>query len=172
MLKKTLVIVSNFFHTLKFKEFIDLFIIPLVLTIIIYVCCNHSIQDKGIIDFNSMVINIMAILGAFSIASLSIIITSSNSNIEFAKKSFTERKDRLNKTVTYYKLQILRNFFCLFILFASLIYGIFLKVFESIVNLKISFYFEVYILIIAIFSEIFVIQSMYFLFVELKKDSN
>ena len=173
MIKKTYIILSNFFHSLKIKEFLEIMVLPFIFTIIIYVFCNASINDfsKFVDDFTNMVISITAILGAFSLATLSIIITSSNNNIDYAKKEFTQRKDRLKKNITYYKLQILRNFFSLFILFGLLLYSIAFKFVQNVVsNINILFYVEVYMLMIAVISQIFVIQSMYFLFVEPKRN--
>lgn len=173
MIKKTYIILSNFFHSLKIKEFLEIMVLPFIFTIIIYVFCNASINDfsKFVDDFTNMVISITAILGAFSLATLSIIITSSNNNIDYAKKEFTQRKDRLKKSITYYKLQILRNFFSLFILFGLLLYSIAFKFVQNVVsNINILFYAEVYMLMIAVISQIFVIQSMYFLFVEPKRN--
>lgn len=172
MLKKTYIILSNFFHSLKIKEFLEIMVLPFILTVIIYVLCNTSINDfsKFADDFTNMVISITSILGAFSLATLSIIITSSNSNIDYAKKEFTERKDRLKKNITYYKLQVLRNFFSLFLLFGLLLYSIAFKFLQSVVsNINILFYIELYMLMVAVISQIFIIQSMYFLFVEPKK---
>lgn len=171
MIKKTYIILSNFFYSLKIKEFLELVILPFIFTAIIYVVCNTSINDfsKFVDDFTNMVISITAILGAFSLATLSIIITSSNNNIEFAKKELTQRKDRLKKNITYYKLQVLRNFFSLFLLFGLLLYSIVFKFVQNVIsNINILFYVEVYMLMVAVISQVFVIQSMYFLFVEPK----
>lgn len=172
MLKKTYIILSNFFHSLKIKEFLEIMVLPLIFTVIIYVLCNTSINDfsKFVDDFTNVVISITSILGAFSLATLSIIITSSNINIDYAKKELTERKDRLKKNITYYKLQVLRNFFSLFLLFGLLLYSIAFKFLQNVVsNIDILFYIELYMLMVAVISQIFVIQSMYFLFVEPKK---
>lgn len=165
------IILANFFKSLKFREFIGLILTPIVITLLIYSFGNSSIKNfnEFVDKFNSAVINIASILGAFSLASLSIIITSSNENIVEAKKKFTKRKDRNNKLVTYYKLQIMRNFFSLFVLFGLLLYAItFTFIQNIIVDLTFVFYFEVLLLFIAVFSQIFVIESMYFLFVEVK----
>lgn len=169
---KIYVILSNFFFSIKLKEVLELFLAPLILTILICFLCNTSIYDfsKFISEFNSTVINITAILGAFSLASLSIIITSSNTNIDKAKEEYTNRLDRNRKFITYYKLQILRNFFSLFLLFGLLIYAIIFIFLQNVLsNLCVLFYIEVYLLLVSLIAQIFVIQSMYFLFVEPKK---
>lgn len=171
MIKKMYIILSNFFHSLKLKEFIEIIVVPFILTIAIYFLCNASINEtKNFIDdFNNTVINITSILGAFSVATLSIIITSSNTNIEDAKKNITKRKDRTKKAISYYKLQVLRNSFNLFVLFALLLYAIIFKFPQNIIgNNDIFFYIEVYLLIVAIVSQFSLVQSMYFLFVDPK----
>ncbi|MGL5153067.1 MAG: hypothetical protein ACRC7N_21110 [Clostridium sp.] len=172
MIEKIYIILSNFFCSMKKREFFELFVLPCIFTVLIYIVCNSSINEfkKFIDDFNNIIINITSILGAFSLATLSIIITSSNNNIECAKETIIERKDRLKKYITYYKLQILRNFFSLFTLFGLLFYSIMFKFMQNLVsNIEFFFYFEVYMLIVAVISQIFVIQSMYFLFVEPKQ---
>ena len=60
MLKKTYIILSNFFHSLKIKEFLEIMVSPFIFTVIIYVLCNTSINDfsKFADDFNNMVISI------------------------------------------------------------------------------------------------------------------
>lgn len=173
MLKKMFIILANFFKSLKFKEFVGLILTPIMITLLLYYFGNSSIKNfnEFVDKFNSTVISIASILGAFSLASLSIIITSSNENIVEAKKKFTKRKDRNNKLVTYYKLQIMRNFFSLFVLFGLLFYAITFTFIQNIIfDLRFAFYFEVFILFVAVFSQIFVIESMYFLFVEVKNN--
>ncbi|WP_338631539.1 hypothetical protein [Clostridium baratii] len=172
MLKKMFIILANFFKSLKLKEFIGLIMIPIVITLLLYFFGSSSIRNfnEFVDKFNSTVISIASILGAFSLASISIIITSSNENIVEAKKTFTRRKDRNNKLITYYKLQIMRNFFSLFVLFGLLIYAIaFTFIQNMLLDLSFAFYFETFLLFVAVFSQIFVIESMYFLFVEIKK---
>lgn len=173
MAKKVCIVLLNFFSSLKRSEIIDLFIIPSILTIIIYFICNSSISNFAdfIDSFNSIVINTTAILAAFGMASLGMLISSSSQNIEHAKQNPTNRRDRNKNIITYYKLQILRNFFSLFLLFGLLIYALAFVFLQNLkINLTIFFYIEVLLLIISIFSQIFVIQSMYFLFVDPKFD--
>ncbi|MGL5652484.1 MAG: hypothetical protein ACRDDE_12085 [Paraclostridium sp.] len=171
MVRKILIILLNFFTSLRKKEAFDLFIIPLILTTLIYVVCNSKIAEfeKFITTFNGIVINVAAILAAFGMSSLGMLISSSSENIVDAKGRPTERKDRNNNIITYYKLQILRNFFSLFMLFGLLIYSIiFVFLLELNINLRPIFYTELFIMLISIFSQVFVVQSMYFLFVEPK----
>ena len=173
MAKKVCIVLLNFFSSLKRNEIIDLFIVPSILTISIYCICNSSISNfESFIElFNSIVINTTAILSAFGMASLGMLISSSSPNIESAKKEITNRKDRNKNIIPYYKLQILRNFFSLFLLFGLLIYALTFVFLQNLnINLTIFFYIEVLLLIMSVFSQIFVVQSMYFLFVDPKYD--
>nr|WP_317331091.1 hypothetical protein [uncultured Romboutsia sp.] len=169
MTKKIGTIIMNFLRILKLNELIYLFITPTILTIIIYFFSTIYIRDLGkfLGSFNSVVINVTAILAGFGMSSLGLLISSSSENIEVAKKTMTRRKDRNNKLVSYYKLQILRSFYSLLMLFGLLSYSlilIFLIKLSQITNILL--FIEILLLIISIFSQVFVIQSLYFLFVE------
>lgn len=169
MQKKIRIIIMNFFKILKLNEIIELFIIPTILTILIYSFGVIYIKDLGkfLEDFNGVVINVTAILAGFGMSSLGLLISSSSENIEVAKKTMTRREDKNNKLVSYYKLQILRNFYSLLMLFGLLAYSLILIFLIKISNItNILLFIEILLLIVAIFSQVFVIQSLYFLFVE------
>lgn len=172
MLKKISIILANFIKTSKIREVIFVFGIPFIITLALYLFCNGRLNDfnEFIKSINDTIITITALLSAFGLASLSILVTSSNQNIEDAKKNVTERKDIGKKYISYYKLQVIRNFFSLFIQFGLLIIAIIFKfVSEISISVKVYFYLEVFLLFVSIFSQIFVVTSIYYLFVTPKK---
>ncbi len=73
MLKKVYIIVHNFFKSLKKNEFIEIFILPLICTILLYIFLNNKINDFSAFskDFNNTVISITSLLAAFGLASVS-----------------------------------------------------------------------------------------------------
>ncbi|WP_394877768.1 hypothetical protein [Clostridium paraputrificum] len=168
MLKKVGIILGNFIKSSTKNEKMWIFLFPFVGTILIYLFFNCRVTDFKLFadDFNETVINVTALLASFGLAALSILISSSSDNIERAKETYTKRKDIMNKEMSYYKLQVVRNFFALFIqilvLSMSLIYKF---ITEVILNIEVYFYIELFWLMIAIMAQIFVIISMYYLFV-------
>lgn len=168
MLKKISIILANFIRTSRITEIIFVFGVPLIITAALYLFCNGRIYEfnKFIKTVNDTTISITALLSAFGLTSLSILVTSSNQNIEKAKNTLTERKDITKRNISYYKLQVIRNFFSLFIQFGVLIIAIIFKfVSETPINIKLYFYIEVFLLLVSIFSQIFVVTSIYYLFV-------
>ncbi len=172
MVYKTYIIIRNFISSATKKELADILLVPFFITIFIYFLVGSSLlsNESFLSNFNSLVISTASILVSFGIASLSAIISSSSPNIEAAQNFVTDRVDRNNKYINYYKLQILRNFFSLFILFGLLIFSI-IMIFVSLPHrfMLYLYYFQIYLLLLSIYSQIFVIQSLYFLFVDNKK---
>lgn len=172
MLRKIFIILHNFVKSLNKNEFLEIFLAPLLVTVILYVFFNNKFNDffKFASNFNDTVISISSLLSAFGLAAVSILITSSNENVNKADTINTQRKDRNNKPVSYYRLQIYRSFFSLIIQMILLgIAVIFKFLCEISLGVRILFYFEVFILLIAIFSQLLTIISMYYLFVKIKK---
>ncbi len=168
MLKKIGIILVNFMWTSKIREVAFVIGFPFIVTMALYLFCNGKINEfnEFIKAVNDTAISITALLSAFGLASLSILVTSSNENIQTAKDTVTTRKDIKGKFVSYYKLQVIRNFFSLFIQFGVLIIAIIFKfVSETSINVELYFYIEVFLLLVSIFSQIFVITSIYYLFV-------
>ncbi|MBY6987261.1 hypothetical protein HYH98_11735 [Clostridium botulinum] len=133
---------------------------------------NNKINDFSAFskDFNNTVISITSLLAAFGLASVSILITSSSENINKADKEITNRLDKNNRKISYYRLQIYRSFFSLIIQVILLCIAIifkFLCEFNS--HIYLLFYGEVYMLIVAILSQLLTIVSMYYLFITIKK---
>lgn len=172
MFKKIYIIVSNFFRSTKLNEKLEIFILPIVITAILYIFFNSKISDfkNFSADFNNNVIGIASLLAAFGIASISILITSSSPNIETAATHYTNRLDRNQKQVSYYKLQIYRSFFSLILQMLVLILAIVYKfICQSASTFLIGFfYIELCTLLIAIMCQVLSTIGMYFLFVTRK----
>ena len=176
MLRKIFIILHNFIKSLNKNEFLEIFLVPLLITVILYLFFNNEFNNKFndflkfASNFNDTVISISSLLSAFGLAAVSILITSSNENVNKADTINTNRKDRNNKPVSYYKLQIYRSFFSLIVQIILLGISIVFKfLYEICLGVQILFYFEVFILIVAIISQLLTIVSMYYLFVKIKK---
>lgn len=172
MLKKIGIIIKNFIITLRLTEVIFLFVIPIAITFLIYLFSNEAIfkTNNFIKDFINTTITITALLSSFGLASLSILASSSSRNIEVAKSTYTMRRKINGKGVTYYKLQVIRNFFGLLVQFIVLILSIIFN-FVNITTSKIQLYFYIitFLLLVSIFSQIFIVTSIYYLFVTPKE---
>lgn len=172
MLRKIFIILHNFIKSLNKNEFIEIFLMPLLITVILYVFFNNKFNDffQFASNFNDTVISISSLLSAFGLAAVSILITSSNENVNKADETNTNRKDRNNKPVSYYRLQIYRSFFSLIVQMILLGIAIVFKFLCGIgLGVLVLFYFEVFILLVAIISQLLTIISMYYLFVKIKK---
>jgi hypothetical protein len=168
MLKKIGIVIANFMKTLKFNELLFIFIVPAIITISAYLFCNAKIIDFNNFanNFNETIITVTSLLASFGLAALSILISSSSANIEKAKTEATKRKDIKNKPISYYKLQVIRNFFALFTQLILLILSLMFKfISEGALAITVYFYMEVFLLNVTIFSQIFVVVSIYYLFV-------
>ncbi|WP_343768639.1 hypothetical protein [Clostridium malenominatum] len=159
------IILNNFFKSSKKKELFELILAPALITSVLYLFCNNKINDfdKFIISFNDTAITITALLSAFGLTALSILVTSSSENIETAKMKLTQRRDGNRKLISYYKLLAIRSFFSLFLQFGVLILAIINKFLIEICRSEIIFYIEVFLLMSSIFTQIFVVNSMYYL---------
>lgn len=168
MLKKIGIVIVNFIKTLKKNEVFFIFVVPGIITFTSYLFCIFKIVNfnEFAADFNDTIINVTSLLASFGLAALSILISSSSINIEKAKRELTKRKDIHNKLISYYKLQVIRNFFTLFIQLILLILALMFKfIIEGELSINIYFYIEVFLLNVSIFSQIFVVVSIYYLFV-------
>lgn len=165
MFKKISIIIQNFFKTTNYKEVIELFVVPIIITIIFFVI-NGKINnlENYISNFSNSLITITSLLVAFGVASLSILATSGSETITTAKKYMTRRKDRNNNYISYYKLLVIRNLFSLIYLSILLLAAISVQFLANKLSYNIVAYLEFYFLIVGIFIEIFVITSLYFLF--------
>ena len=173
MFKKIYIILHNFIKSANKKELIEVILAPIICTALVYIFLDNKITEfmEFSKDFNNTVISITALLAAFGLAAATILITSSNENINKADKEITKRLDRNNKAVSYYRLQIYRSFFSLIIQVVLLGVAILFKFLYQInYGIKILFYFEVAMLIIAILSQLLTIVSMYYLFIKIKRN--
>lgn len=177
MLRKIIRIIRNFIRTLEKSELVEIFFFPIIATVFIYFLCNTSLINfdgginKFISEFNNIVISTTSIISAFGMGSLGMIVASSSPNIEAAKDYMTEKVGVNGICLSYYKIQILRHFFSLFVLFLLLIYSIcmlFIQILK--INIMPLLYIEIFLLFLALISQVFVIQGIYFLFIDPKRN--
>ncbi len=169
MFKKIGIIVLNFFKSSRKVEILQMIIVPLFLTVLLFLFFNNRIINFNQFsdNFNDTIVSIASLLSAFGLTAISLFITSSSENIKAADKTMTDRVDRRGKKVSLYKLQLFRAFFSLLVQAFLLLISVVFKFFcEGEFYTKPFFYFEVWIFFIAIISQIQVIISMYFMFIK------
>lgn len=163
MFKKISIIIRNFFSTATLLELAEVFLFPLLITIIFTIFRNTlNSPSKFLADFNNTAITIVSLLAAFGVASVTLLITANNVNIEISKDSYTKRLDINKKNISYYKLIVIRSFFTLILLLFLIIFFILTKFFTKFNLLLI--YIDLYLILVAISSQLLSISSLYFLF--------
>jgi len=174
IIKKIFIILFNFIRVCKLKELIEVFVAPLLISFVLYIVFNKGLVNNITFfsDINETVITVTSLLSAFGLAALSILVTSSGNNIEEAKQTFTNRKSLGNKSVSYYKLLVIRGFFSLFIQLITLTLALFLKFIIETNAHTILIYIEVYFLLVALESQYFMVMSMYYLLIEPKQNNS
>ncbi|MBU3146833.1 hypothetical protein [Clostridium sp. CF012] len=171
MYNKFIRIWRDFYKTAKLKEIGELHGTAFVLTFILIAFCMSKIEDilTFASKFNDSALTITSLLGAFGIATITILLTSSSDNIRVAKGKLTKRKDINNKEISYFKLLVIRSFYNLLLqlgmLFIAVIYQVLLKFLDN----KILLYIEVFMLLNMLLTQIFVVISLYHL---LSRDEN
>lgn len=167
MLNKTKNMLMDFWVSSTVKERIELYAIPIVLTIVftLILFFNKQIDIcKKIEDFTNTLITISSLLAAFGLATATIIMTSSGKNIEDSKQQNTDRKKSNGTKISYFHLLLIRNFYNILIQVGLLMFAIIIKIliyFGIVINVMIIF--EVLILLHSIFVLVLVIMSMYHL---------
>ncbi|WP_238917276.1 hypothetical protein [Clostridium sp. YIM B02555] len=166
MLVKLVKILANFIKTARKIELTELFGIPLVISIlcIIFIFNNFQNAQNFQSNFNDSVISISSLLAAFGVASITILLTSSSENIKRAINTDTNRYDINKKQISYYKLLVIRSFFNLFIQMILLLISIIYKVILVKININIYlFAIQLYLVILTVYTQIFVVCSIYHL---------
>ena len=165
MYNKFIRVLRNFYKTARLKEIRELHGTAFILALFLILFFIKRIEDISLFasKFNDSTLTITALLGAFGIATITILLTSSGDNIRLAKKNLTKRKDINKKVISYFKLLVIRSFYNLLLqlgmLFISVIYLVLLKFLDN----KILLYIEVFMLINMLLTQIFVVISLYHL---------
>lgn len=164
--KKVLKIVANFFKTARKSELLELIIIPLIaLGFVVYIIPDDM---EKVLEYSQMyndsVISVVSLLAAFGIATITILLTSSSSNIQEAKNFMTNRKDLNNKTISYFQLLLIRNFYSLIIQLTLLLTAIIVKLlFLKSDNGYGILYLEVFMLVHVLLTQFLTVTSIYHL---------
>ncbi|WP_297520446.1 hypothetical protein [uncultured Clostridium sp.] len=164
MFKKILIIFQNFLKSANKKELCEIFIIPLILSLGCFFITKKVDVIDNLSEFNDAIITISSLLVAFGVASLTILATSASDNISLAKKEQTDRKDRMNYYISYYKLLMIRSVFSLVYLIMILFIAISIKFLGDTISCAIIGYIEFYLIATAIMLQILTVTSLYFLF--------
>ena len=133
-------LVKDYFATLKKNEFLFEWGIPIIVSVIFYFFSKTNLQEFS--ETLLIIINVLAILIGFSIATITILSTTSSKNVNDLKKILSERKIG-GQRITLYQLMMITFSFMLFIEIFLLIYNLILKFFT------ISIHFRIYTLLIS-----------------------
>lgn len=171
MYNKFIRILRNFYKTAKLKEIVELHGTAFVLTIFLIVFFIKRIENISMFAsaFNDSAITITSLLGAFGIATITILLTSSSDNIRVAKEKLTKRKDINKKEISYFKLLVIRSFYNLFLQLVMLFIAVIYQVLLNFLDNRILAYIEVFMLLNMLLTQIFVVISLYHL---LSRDEN
>lgn len=118
-----LIPIKDYFYTINKKEFIFEWLYPIILSICIYFIILPGLTIEHILNFNSYLINALAILIGFSITTITILSTSSNKNIDSLKVKQSERKLDHQK-ISLYQLIFITYSFVLIMEFLAILYNL------------------------------------------------
>lgn len=169
MFKKIYSNIKLFYKSIKINEFIELIIIPLILSIIVIFLTKDIININFIKDFNEDILSIASLLVAFGVSSMTTLFSTSNKNIDLAKNMKTERKGSLNgENISYFQLIQIR---CYYSIICELLLIFFTLMSKTIFNtfiLSILFYFNIYLLIHTLFIVCVCMMHMYYVSIKQK----
>ncbi len=115
--------IRDYFVTIKFKEFSFEWIMPFILSILLYFTIIPNLSLEKMLNFNGYLINALAILIGFSITTITILSTSSNKNIDKLKDKLSERNIN-HKVISLYQLIFITFSFVLFMEFFAIIFNL------------------------------------------------
>lgn len=112
MLKKAALLTTEYFKSLTACERFEIVFLPVILSSILLACFFVFVpvgeQAKFANSFIESLQSIAAIMSAFGIAGVTIILTSSSKNIDRAKKSYVNDKNIRLKGISYFELVLIR----------------------------------------------------------------
>ncbi len=130
LLAKTKGLFSKYYHCLSVGEIWEIIVIPVVLAIlstllfVFFVKENTKVDFLG--DFISSLQSMAAIMTAFGIAGITIILTSSSDNIRAAKELSAKVQNKKYSDLSYYQLVLIRcnyNTVIQFVLLCFVLFG-------------------------------------------------
>lgn len=160
-------IIMDFWKSTKKGEKMKIFLIPALATVfllLIFKKINSTDITKFAVQFTDDVLTIAALLSAFGIASVSIIMTSENRNLDIAKKTyFKDRENADNIPINYYQFILIKNYYNIVVQIILLLFGIFSKFIVCKKTALIIIIIELFLLFHAILIQILVLCTMYYL---------
>lgn len=160
-------LVKDYFVTLKKKELFFEWFIPLIIGLIFYFFSN--INNNELHNFIPTIVNVLAILVGFSIATITILSTTSSQNVNNLKKIISDRKIG-NKQINLYQLIMITFSFILFIEIILLIFNLLICLFSISLYYKILFGINIFFMLHILLLNIRNITNIYFIFYREKED--
>lgn len=153
--------IKDYFITLKKNEFVFEWIIPLILALTFYFFFTSNL-DKYL-ESTPIMINVLAILVGFSIATITILSTTESKNIKGLKKVLSERKLG-GKHLNLYQLLLITFSYILIIEISLLVFNLLLNFFSITNNYLIFFCINIFFIIHILFLNLRNITNIYFVF--------
>lgn len=165
---------KDYFCTLKFKEISFEWILPLILAYSFSFYLVTEINYKDVTDFSGLVINVLAILIGFSLTCLTVLVTSSNPNIEQLKVTPSKRKLG-NKNINLHRLMLITFVFSIFMeIILMILNAVYLLIFKngsSTFSPKVLLFINLFLLLNILFLTIRNITNLYFVFYRKEKST-
>lgn len=174
-----LIPVKDYFATLKLREAIFDFLIPVMASEILYLyLLKDSPYNDSIKDFNGHILSFLSVFIGFSIAAVTLFITSNNKNIERLQEDYSDGRKIGGRKITLYQLVLIIFTYALVIEVLALIFNLtyFLtsSINSSIKSLWSLFYaIDIFLLMHILSLNLRNITNLYFVFLtKIKKTTN
>lgn len=163
MIKKIYLILKDFYSSIKLGEFIELMVLPLIITTVLFFVINGYLDKKYIDEFNNTILTISSLLVAFGVSSTTLLFSTSNNNIEQARKFITERKDHNGFKISYFQLIQIRAYYSVICELSLIVITLICNLLSLRYNLYFMFYFNIFLLIHILFVLLISLISLYHL---------
>ncbi|UEL48113.1 hypothetical protein [Terrisporobacter hibernicus] len=141
MIKKSFYIVVDFYRSIKLGELIESVLLPICIVILTFFFLGKNFDNIFLSSFNDSILTITSFLIAFSICSVTLLFSTSNSNITAAKETMTRRVNFSNDKISYFQLIQIRSYYNVVIEFLLIMLSIAYKVLSTGFNVIGLFYF-------------------------------
>jgi len=140
MFKKLYLLIRNFYAATR-SESLATIVPSLILTFLAFLVIR-SISCYSLANFTNEIVDtcitISSLLTAFSLASVTILATSSSVNIEAAKNTKTKKKNASGWPLNYYQLVLVKSFYSVFTNILLLSIAIISKYLSTIFNINMA----------------------------------
>ncbi|MEG2246339.1 MAG: hypothetical protein RSC84_02720 [Peptostreptococcaceae bacterium] len=163
MLKKFFYIICDFYKSIKLNELIESVILPILIVGLVFYFLRSNFDSNFLDSFNDSIFTITSFLIAFSICAVTLLFSTSSSNIDGARKQMTNRVNHYNEKINYFQLIQIRSYYNTLIEFILIISTMSFKILSTGYNVTALFYVNLFLIIHILCVLCFVIIHMYHL---------